>query len=142
EDVRSGSGDDVVALGLPGQPAACRSAGSKLSFLDGLHNQLNRTLTLGVDSHLNDFTTMAPGTGAAIVVVPRESLAIENENGTLGNWLGELTAKVGGVECTTADVSTASRDVALPVGLPGQPSGCSTPGAEIRLVDIRGFILA
>lgn len=142
ENLTASAVDVVVELGLPGHPAACGTAGSTLSFLNGSHSQLQANLTLGTDSVLSDFTPLAPGSGATILVVPQSALATSNEHGTMGGWLETLTARAGDAVCTSVDVSRASRDAVLPVGLPGQPQACATPGTVITIVDGRGFILA
>jgi hypothetical protein len=141
-NLASSSGDVVLHVGLPGQPPACSIPGATLSFLNGQYVQLYQTLTIGGRNILDNMAPVPPGGGAMMIVVSRDSLATETANGRLGTFLGQLTAKVSDTGCTTADVSQASRDVVLPVGLPGQPAACTTVGSRVSIVDSKGFELA
>ena len=80
--------------------------------------------------------------GVFEVLMSASDLAARTGTGaTLGEGLGPITAFADGAECVSADVSSASADVVLQLGLAGQPSACSRDGATVTFREGRGYLL-
>jgi len=98
------------------------------------------------------FAPMAPRPNAraqelTYVVVARQALATPVGSSTLAQEVGSLTAMADGNVCarvllTGPSNSNSAGDKVIVLGTNEQPAACSTPGAEIALVDGRGRCLA
>ena len=75
------------------------------------------------------------------VIIPISTLNTPASGSTLGKLEGRLTALADGQVCDSADLATATADVVLRLGLPGQAAACSLDGARVTFRNARGMEL-
>jgi hypothetical protein len=124
-DLIGGTGDEVLELGLPGQPDACSRNGAAVTFWDSRGRTLNEsmTLVLGTQKQLASFS-IPPPTFDVVVPATAGAEPLPNLNGRmLRTAISPLTAYVDGEECLTFDISEPEEVIAS-LGQQGQSPPC------------------